>query len=66
MPFIIADFEKDMKAVREIIENDYGNRFRVELENHGKDARPVLSPRNAPRIGDQAALSIASVQRRIQ
>jgi hypothetical protein len=47
MPIIIADFEKDMKAVREIIENDYGNRFRVELENHGKDARPVLSPKRS-------------------
>jgi len=47
MPIIIADFEKDMKAVREIIEKDYGNRFRDELENHGKDARPVLSPKRS-------------------
>ncbi|MCX7774749.1 MAG: hypothetical protein N2067_01440 [Spirochaetaceae bacterium] len=47
MPIIIADFKKDMEAVREIIEKDYGNRFRDESENHGKDARPVLSPRRS-------------------
>jgi hypothetical protein len=34
---------KDMKAVREIIGKRLRQRFRVELENHGKDARPVLS-----------------------
>jgi len=47
MPIIIADFEKDWQAVRDIIEKDYGNRFRDESENHGKDARPVLSPKRS-------------------
>lgn len=47
MPIIIADFKTDMEAVREIIEKDYGNRFRDESENHGKDARPVLSPKRS-------------------
>jgi len=44
MPIVIADFDKDMQEVKEIIEKDYGNRFRDESENRGKDTRPVLSP----------------------
>jgi hypothetical protein len=46
-PITIADFYEDMKAVRDIIEKDYGNRFKDADENHGKDARPILSPRRS-------------------
>jgi len=47
MPIIIADFSKDMQEVKNIIEKDYGNRFRDESQNHGQDARPVLSPQRS-------------------
>lgn len=46
-PITIADFAQDMASVREIIEKDYGNRFTDESENHGKDARPILSPKRS-------------------
>jgi hypothetical protein len=46
-PITIADFWVDFAAVKEIIEKDYGNRFRDDSENHGKDARPILSPKRS-------------------
>ncbi|MCX7027917.1 MAG: hypothetical protein NT061_10670 [Spirochaetes bacterium] len=42
-PITIADFSVDLKAVKAIIDKDYGERFKDERENHGKDARPLLS-----------------------
>ncbi|HOE75824.1 MAG TPA: hypothetical protein PK905_07655 [Rectinema sp.] len=47
MPIVIADFDKDMQEVKKIIEKDYGNRFRDESDNLGKDTRPVLSPKRS-------------------
>lgn len=46
-PITIADFHKDLESVREIVEKDYGNRFKLDSENHGKDARPFLSPKRS-------------------
>jgi len=46
-PITIADFFEDFAAVKKIIEKDYGNRFRDDSENHGKDARPILSPKRS-------------------
>jgi hypothetical protein len=43
-PITIADFQKDLDAVKRIIDRDYGSRFKDSDENHGKDARPILSP----------------------
>jgi hypothetical protein len=36
-----------MQEVKNIIEKDYGNRFREEAQNHRQDARPVLSPQRS-------------------
>lgn len=46
-PITIADFHEDFKSVKAIIEKDFGNRFREDDENHGKDARPILSPKRS-------------------
>jgi hypothetical protein len=46
-PITIADFHKDMTAVKEIIEKEYGDRFVDNQENHGKDARKILSPKRS-------------------
>ncbi|HEY9054883.1 MAG TPA: hypothetical protein VIO60_08700 [Rectinemataceae bacterium] len=46
-PITIADLAQDMEAVRSIIEKDYGSRFKDQDENHGKDARPLLSPKRS-------------------
>ena len=40
-PFFIADFEKDMDAVGELLKHDYGNRFR---NGKREESRPILSP----------------------
>lgn len=42
-PIVTADFKADMKAVREVIEHDYGIRFKDPSENHGKNSRSILS-----------------------
>lgn len=42
-PITIADFYEDMKAVKAIVEKDYGDRFKDEEENHGRDSRRILS-----------------------
>ena len=46
-PITVADFYEDFAAVRRIIERDYGDRFRNPEENHGRDARPILSPKRS-------------------
>ncbi|MDX9784182.1 MAG: hypothetical protein RBT72_05450 [Spirochaetia bacterium] len=46
-PITIADFHKDMAAVKEIIDREYGSRFLDSKENHGKDARKILSPKRS-------------------
>ncbi len=46
-PITIADYHKDMAAVKEIIDKEYGERFLDEKENHGKDARKILSPKRS-------------------
>ncbi|MHB9152000.1 MAG: hypothetical protein ACYC2S_05085 [Spirochaetales bacterium] len=46
-PITIADFYEDMKAVKAIVEKDYGNRFKDDDENHGKDSRNILSPKRS-------------------
>ena len=42
-PVFIADFEKDMDRVAELIGHDYRDRFR-DPAKRGSDLRPVLSP----------------------
>ena len=46
-PLTIADFHEDLEAVRGIVSMDYGKRFRDARENHGSDARPLLSPKRS-------------------
>ncbi len=46
-PLTIGDYELDLKAVQEIIDKDYGNRFRDPDENHGQDARSILTPKRS-------------------
>jgi hypothetical protein len=46
-PITIADFHQDMAAVKKIIDKEYGNRFLDDRENHGKDARKILSPKRS-------------------
>jgi hypothetical protein len=46
-PITIADYYKDLEEVKAIIEKDYGDRFREDSENHGIDARPILSPKRS-------------------
>jgi hypothetical protein len=46
-PITIADFHQDMAAVKEIIDKEYGDRFLDKNENHGKDARKILSPKRS-------------------
>jgi hypothetical protein len=46
-PLTIGDYESDLAALREIMEKDYGNRFRDPDENHGLDARRILSPQRS-------------------
>ena len=43
-PLIIGDYEADMAAVKEIIEKNYGNRFKDPKENHGDASRKILAP----------------------
>jgi hypothetical protein len=43
-PLIIGDYEADMAAVHEIIERNYGDRFKYPAENHGDKSRKILSP----------------------
>ncbi len=46
-PIVTGDFAADMAAAREIIEKNYGDRFRDPRENHGKDSRSILSPKRS-------------------
>jgi hypothetical protein len=46
-PLIIGDYEADMAAVRDIIERNYGDRFKEGTENHGADSRKILSPQRS-------------------
>ncbi|MEN6477505.1 MAG: hypothetical protein ABFC75_05910, partial [Rectinema sp.] len=46
-PITIAEYDDDLEAVRRIIEKDYGDRFRNPSENHGRDARPIFSPKRS-------------------
>lgn len=46
-PITVADFHQDMASVKAIIEKEYGNRFKDDKENHGKDARSILSPKRS-------------------
>lgn len=43
-PIVTADFASDMAAVRQIIEKNYGWRFKDPKENHGDKSRSILSP----------------------
>lgn len=42
-PVFVADFERDMDLVDELLAHDYSERFRDE-SRRGKDRRPILSP----------------------
>lgn len=42
-PFVTGDFGADMALAKEIIERCYGDRFKDNQENHGKDSRSILS-----------------------
>jgi hypothetical protein len=42
-PVFVADFERDMDRVAELIERDYSGRFR-DAARRGTDCRPILSP----------------------
>ncbi len=42
-PLIIGDYEADLAAVRNIIEGNYGKRFKEAAENHGDASRKILS-----------------------
>jgi len=46
-PIIVGDYEADRAAVKAIIERNYGDRFQDPKENHGKDSRPILSPKRS-------------------
>ena len=43
-PFFIADFEKDMDEVGQLLTHDYGPRFR---DGRRGDSRPILSPQRS-------------------
>lgn len=43
MPIFINDFKKDMDAVEEILNKDYGNRFKEAPDRGGRASRPILS-----------------------
>ncbi|MCF3651424.1 hypothetical protein [Synoicihabitans lomoniglobus] len=42
-PVFVADFDRDMNRVQELLDHPYEERF-VDREKRGKDSRPVLSP----------------------
>ncbi len=42
-PVFVADFERDMDRVAELVERDYSGRFR-DPSRRGSDTRPILSP----------------------
>ena len=42
-PVFVADFERDMDRVEELINRDYSGRFR-DPARRGRDQRPILSP----------------------
>jgi hypothetical protein len=42
-PVFVADFERDMDRVEELINRDYSGRFR-DPAKRGRDVRPILSP----------------------
>jgi len=46
-PIVTADFAADMAAVRQIIEKNYGSRFKDPKENHGNKSRSILSPKRS-------------------
>lgn len=46
-PITIADFDEDMKAVKAIVERNYGDRFIDPAENQGANSRPILSTRRS-------------------
>ncbi|HRV29329.1 MAG TPA: hypothetical protein P5522_11165 [Spirochaetia bacterium] len=46
-PFVIADFAADIKKAEEVINYNYGYRFKDEKENHGNESRPILSPKRS-------------------
>jgi len=76
-PITIADFYEDMKAVKAIVEKDYGDRFKDDDENQGKDSRQILSPKRSlgsvikllspsPLYKDEYNLWLKSVPERIK
>jgi hypothetical protein len=42
-PVFVADFERDMRRVQELLDHPYEERF-ADREKRGKDKRPILSP----------------------
>lgn len=42
---MVVDFKKDVEAVKEIIEKNYGDRYKDPKSNKGKDSRPILDER---------------------
>ncbi|MGA3006978.1 MAG: hypothetical protein ABSE59_03705 [Opitutaceae bacterium] len=42
-PIFVADFDRDMDRVAELVERDYSDRFRLPARR-GSDPRPILSP----------------------
>ncbi len=42
-PVFVADFERDMDRVAELLDRDYADRFR-DASRRGSDQRPILSP----------------------
>jgi len=45
-PIIMPDFESDMKRVEELLDRDYGDRYRHPRRG-GADSRPILSPQRS-------------------
>ena len=44
-PSFVADFARDIRRVAEIIDKNYGDRFKDPVENHGDKSRPLLDRR---------------------
>ncbi len=46
-PSIVADFKRDIAAVSEIIDKNYGDRYKDPLQNKGLNSRPILDSRRS-------------------
>lgn len=42
---MVVDFKKDIESVRDIIEKNYGDRYKDPINNKGKNSRPILDSR---------------------